>query len=92
MLSLPKLSIAQSTMRLADLKSRDALEVGDRFAAGGADFLDHVLGRRARLPGTVEVSAEIVHDDLGAVFGQQQRLFAPDAAAGTCYDRDLPIK
>ena len=79
-------------MRLEDLKSRDALEVGDRFAAGGADFLDHLLGRRTRLAGTVEVAAEVVHHDLGALLGQQQRLFAADTASSTCYDRDLPIK
>ncbi len=64
------------------LEVGDALEVGDRLAAGGSDFLDHVLRRGARLPGAVEVTAEVIHDHLGAVLGQQQRLFAPDAAAG----------
>ena len=67
---------------LGRLEVGDALEVGDCLAARRADFLDHVLGRRARLPGAVEVSAEVVHDHLGAVLRQQQRLFAPDAAAG----------
>jgi hypothetical protein len=33
------------------------------------------------LPGAVEVTAEVIDDDLGAMFGEQERFFAPDSAA-----------
>ena len=74
---------------LGGLEVGDALEVGDCFAARRADFLDHVFGRRARLPGAVEVSAEVIDDDLGAVLRQQQRFFASDTAAGAGDNRNF---
>jgi len=90
MLSLPKLSTAQSMIRLADLKSVTLSKLATA-SPRRADFLYHVLGRRARLPGAVEMAAEIVHDDFRAVLGEQQRLFASDAAAAAVITATLPV-
>ena len=77
---------------LGSFEIGDAFEVGDRFAAGGADFLHHVFGGRARLPGAVEMSAEIIDDDFRAVLRHQQRFLATDTAACAGYHRNFAIQ
>ena len=60
-----------------------ALEVRHRFAAEGFDFVHDLLRRTGIRSRPVEAAAEVVHDDFGPVFGQEQGFFAADAAAGT---------
>ena len=78
---------------LGALEVGDALAVGDGLAAHLLDLVDHLLGRAVvGAAGAVEVRAEVVDDDLGAVLGHQQRLFAADAAARAGDDRNLPFE
>src|SRR5713101_7147981 len=72
---------------LGGLEVGHALEVGHRLAACRAYFLDNVFGRRARLPGAVEMSPEVVDDHLGALFSHQEHFFAADSASGAGDDR-----
>ena len=65
------------------LEVGDAVAVGDGLATGLLDVVDDLLSRTLTRAGTVEMCAEIVDDDLGAVLGHQQSLFAADAAAGS---------
>lgn len=46
------------------------LIVGDRFAAGGPDFVDNLLGGRIGRSVSVRADAEIVDDDLGTLAGK----------------------
>src|SRR5438552_3643188 len=78
---------------LGGLEVGHAVAVRDRLAAPLLDLGDHLLGGRGRRrPGAVEVRAEIVHDDLCAVPGEEQRLLAADASARARDDRDLAVE
>ena len=66
----------------------DVVGVGDCRAAGGVDLGDDLV-RRAGVSALAGVAAaEVVDDDLGAFSGEQQRVFAADAAAGAGDDGD----
>ena len=69
-----------------------ALEVRDRFAAEGLDFVHDPLGRTGVRAGAVEAAAQVVHHDFGAVFRQQHRFFTSDSAAGTGHYGDSSIE
>ena len=77
----PNVSMAVVIRRWAPSQRRDAVAVGDGLAAGADDLLDHRLGRAEVAAGAVDVAAEVVDDDLGAVAGQAQGVLAADAPA-----------
>src|SRR5581483_3507574 len=60
----------------------DGVGVRDGFAAGGDDFVDHLLGWSSRSAVPVHRSAEVVDDDFGAAGREEQRVLAAEAAAG----------
>ena len=76
---------------LGALPRRDVVAVGDRLAAHPLDLLDHVLRRAEVAAGAVDVATEVVHDHLGALASQRQRVLAPDAAAGSRHDGDASL-
>ena len=71
---------------LRALPRRDVVAVGDGLAAHARDLLDHLLGRAEIAAGAVDVAAEVVDDDLGALAGQAQRVLPPDAPARAGHD------
>ena len=66
----------------------DAVVVGGSASPGGLDLLDHVVGHVVSGAGSVAGTAEVVHDDAGALLGESQGVFAAQAAAGSCDDND----
>ena len=84
----PKVSIGGVDQALRALPRRHAVAVGDGLAAHALDLVDHLLGRAEVAARAVDVAAEVVDDDLGAVGGQAERVLAPDAAAGAGHDGD----
>src|SRR5580658_10795536 len=54
---------------LGGLEIAHALIVGDRLAAGRANFLDYLFGRRSRLSSAVEVTSKVVDDHSRAELG-----------------------
>ena len=68
--------------RLGAVERRHVGVVGDRHAAGRGDLVDHRLGRPGVAAGAVARAAEVVHQHVGAVRGEQQRVLAADAPAG----------
>src|SRR6185312_16136866 len=68
----------------------DVLGVGDGLAAGCRDLVHDLLGGSG-VAGSAAVTgpADVVDDDLGALFGEEQRMRPADAATGTS-DRDNP--
>ncbi len=60
----------------------DAVGVGDRFAAGGADFLGDGFGRTRRaFVFALEAAAQVVDHDLRAFLRSDQRAIAANAVA-----------
>ena len=59
---------------LAPFPLRDVVVVRNGVATHGGDLRDDLFGRRRGVAGTVECSAEVVDDDLGALVGEQQRV------------------
>jgi hypothetical protein len=70
----------------------DVVVVGDGLAAPLGDDADHLVGRA--LVGAVagDARAEVVHDDLGTLGGQLERLATADADARAGDDGDLPVQ
>jgi len=66
--------------------------VGDRGAAGLADFLDHGLGCRQRSAGAVAPAAKIIDHDPGATACQPQRMRTPQPIARAGDDGDASVK
>jgi hypothetical protein len=56
--------------------------VHDRLAARCLDLVDDLLRRGRVGAGAVAVATEVVHDDLGALLGEHERVLAPDATPG----------
>ena len=77
---------------LGGLVVGDAVAVGDRFAAGLFDLLDHFVGWSARRPCAVDVRAEVVDDDLRALSGHQLGDGCADAPARAGDNGNSPIK
>ena len=65
----------------------DVLGVGDGGAAGRGDLFDYLVSRPGVGALAFVAAAEVVDDDLGTFFGEQQCVFAPDAAARAGDDR-----
>src|SRR5271169_4083115 len=74
--SLPKLSTAAFTIRLAGIASATV----SKFATAMLDLLDDFFRGRCTCSRTVGGAAGVVDDDLGAFGRAQQRDLAPDAA------------
>ncbi len=75
---------------LHGLQRGDAFGVGDRLAAGGADFLGHGFGRTGRtFVAAREAAAEVVDQDLGAVGRRDQGAVAADAVAAAGNENHL---
>ena len=68
-------------MALALVPGGDAVGVGHRLAALGADFIRHLLRRAGVLAFAAYRSADVVHHHFGALGRHQQRELAADAAA-----------
>jgi len=68
-----------------------AWAIGNGLAAQRANGLDDLAGRPRGAPPPVELRAEIVHDDLGPLPGELQRVGAADAAAGAGDDHDTSL-
>ena len=51
-----------------------------------ADQVDDFAGGATRRAGAVELGADVVDDDAGALAGEFQRVLAAEAAAGAGYD------
>ena len=70
----------------------DVVVVGDRLAAAALDDVDDLVG--GALVGALagHRAAEVVHDDLGALVGELDRLAAADAVAGAGDDGDLAVE
>ena len=66
----------------------DVVGVDGGLPAGLPDLLDHLLGRRLVLPGSVQRHSEVVHDHLGAFPSEQAGHAGPDPPAGPRHDRD----
>ena len=56
------------------------------------DLLDHLLGGRRRLGLAVQAAAEVVHHDLGALCGEQERVLASDAPPRAGDDRHAAVQ
>jgi hypothetical protein len=64
---------------------RDAVDVGDRLAAGLPYFIDHLLRRAAVLALSGQRCADVVDHDLRALRRHRQHNVAADASARACY-------
>ena len=62
--------------------------VGHGLSAVLANLLDHLVGWPRVLALAIPGAPEIVHDDLGAMFCQHQRVLAPDPSPSSSHDRD----
>ena len=77
------------------LRSRprgDVVVVGRRDSAFRFDLVDDGLRRSPRVSGPVELSAEIVDDDLGSLGRHHQRVRTTETAARTGHDRYLAVE
>ena len=73
---------------LATLPVGDVVVIGHGFATHGRDLGHHLFGRRGGVTRAVQRAAKVVHHDLGALVGEEQRVLSPDAATGSgddCY-------
>ena len=82
------LSIAADYL-LALVVVGDRPVVGDRFAAGRLDLVDHLACGRRILAVPGRVTAEVVDDHLRAFGGKAPRDLATDAAPGAGHDGNL---
>ena len=71
------MSIGGVDHRFAPSQRRHVVAVGDGLAAHALDLVDHLLGRGGVGAGAVDVAAEVVDDDLGAVAGQARACSRP---------------
>ncbi len=76
---------------LAAVPAGDVVGVGDGLPARGFDLVDDGLGGAGRGPRAVAAAAEVVDDDLGALLGEQLRVFAADAVASPGDDDDASL-
>jgi hypothetical protein len=65
----------------------DVVTVRDSLAAHRLDLVDDLLGGADIVALAGAVAAEVIHHDLGAMFGQHQAVFAADAAGASSDDR-----
>ena len=70
----------------------DAVGVGHRLAALGADFVHYLLRRTRVLAFAAYGGADVVHHHLGALGRHQQRELPADAAAGAGYHHHLVLQ
>jgi len=77
---------------LRALPRRDVVAVGGGLAAGALDLGHDLLGRTQVATCAVDVAAEVVHDDLGAVAGERQGVLATDATPGAGHDGDASVQ
>jgi len=70
----------------------DALVAGDGAAAFLPDGRDHLVGDARPGPAAVDLAADVVHHDCGALRGEQLGDRAPDAAPRAGHDRRLAVE
>jgi hypothetical protein len=70
----------------------DGVIVRDRLAAGGFDLGDDLIGDRAGAAAAVNRAAGVVHHDLGAAGGQQQRVLLAKPRSGAGNDGDAVVE
>jgi hypothetical protein len=68
------------------------VHVGHALAAHGLDLVDHLLRRRPVVAGPVDVAAEVVDHDLGALGGEEQRVLAAEATSCTGDDGNAAVE
>ncbi|MEJ0066451.1 MAG: hypothetical protein WDM85_14445 [Caulobacteraceae bacterium] len=89
----PNASSACCTMPLTDRQRGDALGVGDRLAARGADFLaDQLAGPGRAFVAAGQAAAKVVDEDLRALLRRDQGAVAADAIAAAGDQNNLPVK
>jgi len=77
---------------LGALPVGDVVVVRDRLAAHGLDLVHDLLCRRGVVARAVVGAAEVVHHDLCALRGEEQRVLAADAAPCAGDDRDASLQ
>ncbi len=70
----------------------DVVRVGDGGTASGFDLFDNLERGFAVGAFAVGAATEVVDDDFGAVFREQQGVGAANTAASTGYDDDFVVK
>ena len=88
----PNCSTAPSTSACAPADRGHVVGVGDGGTARGDDLAGDGRGRFGVCSDAVHRPAEVVDDDPGAPFGEQQRIGAADAAPRAGDDRDAPLE
>ena len=73
---------------LGALPVRHVVVVGYGLAAGRGDLVHHLLGRGQVCARAVGVAAEVVDDNFGAFFGEQDGVLPADAPPGAGDDGD----
>ena len=77
----PNVSTAVWIRRWAPSQSATLSTLATRLAAHGLDLVDHLLRGRPVVAGPVDVAAEVVDHDLGALRGEEQRVLAAEATS-----------
>ena len=77
---------------LRAIRGRHAVVVRGGVAAGCLDLGHHLVGGGAVSAAPVGGTAEIVHDDLCSLPGQQQRVLPPQSRSGAGHHRHAPIQ
>ena len=78
--------------RRSALGRGDRVGVGDRFAAGGLDLVDHLLRRPGVGAGAVDRAAEVVDHDQRTAGREQQRVLTAEATTRPRDDRHLAVE
>ena len=78
-------------MRAGAVEVGHVVAVGDRLAARGPDLVDHLAGGPGAAAGAVELAAEVVHDDPGALAGELEGVGPAEPAARAGDDDDASV-
>ena len=89
--SPPNTSIVVSTSRWAPAQSAMSSPLTTACPPAASISVDDLLRRRRRGPGAVELGADVVHHDPGALGGEGQGVGSADAATGAGDDDDAAV-
>ena len=87
----PNASIAACTRRSAPSQSATSSPLATASPPMRADLVDHLAGGAGRAAPAVELGAEIVDDDLGALAGELEGVAPADAPARARHDHDPSV-